>query len=381
MPNRSSWFFPSAVLLVTIAADVLMWRTFGWRTGGDYGRYADGALRLLSGMPLDDRQLGYFGYIGILAAAAAVGASVRAVYYFQLALSACAGLAAFNLGRALDGARTGLVCGLLWASFVDIQRWNYYLLTDGPFISSVMICCFFVFKARNGGWSHLAAAVASLFLMASLRINGCFFAVYLVGLMMLGVRRAGERTALACAAAGILLMPVPRQVLRFAVHPQDSPVVRSGTFDFLVEGHVIWDNDLIPMPPLEAGATPGIATIATYIASHPLAVARLFALRLGHYLFGYNPRYSRPHRIWNVAFFTLLYLFAGAGIVAVGRRTPWTAALSGLWICQGALVVLTVGDYDGRYSLYAVPTLLPFVASAFNEHVLARVMPVARSAI
>ena len=55
--------------------------------------------------------------------------------------------------------------------------------------------------------------------------------------------------------------------------------------------------------------------------------------------------------------------------------------MSGLWICQGALVVLTVGDYDGRYSLYAMPALLPFVAAAFNERVLDRVMPVARSAI
>jgi hypothetical protein len=52
-----------------------------------------------------------------------------------------------------------------------------------------------------------------------------------------------------------------------------------------------------------------------------------------------------------------------------------------LWICQGALVVLTVGDYDGRFSLYAMPALLPFIAVAFNEHVLGRVMPVARRAI
>jgi hypothetical protein len=381
MPGRASWVFPSAVLLVAIAADVLMWRAFGWRAGGDYERYADGARRLLSGIPLDDRQLGYIGYIGILASATLAGVGIRAVYYFQLALSACAGVAAFSFGRALNGVRAGLLCGLLWAGFVDIQRWNYYLLTDGPFFSSVMICCFFVFKARNGGWSHLAAAVASLLFMASLRINGCLFAVYLVGLLMLNSRRASERAALACAAAAILLMPVPRQVLQFAVHPQDSTVVRMGTFDFLVEGQVIWDNDLIPMPPLKIGAKPGIGTIATYVTSHPLAVAHLFALRLGHYLFAYNPRYSRTHRIWNIGFFTLLYLLAGAGIVAVGRRTPWIAALCGLWIWQAALVVLTVGDYDGRFSLYAVPALLPFVASAFNEHVLARVMPVARSAI
>jgi hypothetical protein len=100
-----------------------------------------------------------------------------------------------------------------------------------------------------------------------------------------------------------------------------------------------------------------------YIIAHPLAVSRLFVLRLGHYLFAYSPGYSFLHRLVNIVVWPVLYLLAGIGLGVIGSRSMWAAGLTVLWVTQAGIVMLTVGDSDGRYSLYAVPALLPFVAA------------------
>ena len=336
----------------------------GWRPIGDAPRYLDGAQRLLTGTTLTDRQAGYIGYSAVLAALEWLHLGADAVFWVQLMLSFGAGCAAWALGRRIGEWRAGVICGLLWVGFVDIQRWNFYLLTDGPFIASVMICAYLVVAARSGGWLALSAAMAGILVMSSLRINGvvyaAFFGVYLFVGLADGSRRAGLVLLLAIT---FLLLPTSRQLFGFAARPQeDGELVRQGTYEYMVEGHVIWNTVFTPMPDAEAASGSGLGDFVSYVLEHPLAVARLYALRLGHYLFGYNPRYSHLHIVINVITFTALYTFTSLGLASARNQMPWVAGLAVLWVAQAALVMVTVGDYDNRYSLHAVPALLPFAA-------------------
>lgn len=356
------------IVAAGLAVDVALYALLGWRLGGDAPRYLDGAQRLLNGIALTERQLGYVGYIAVIAGFQATGLGLTGVWFFQLALSLIAGCAAFALGRAWFGDRTGLVCGLLWVTFVDIQRWNFYLLSDGPFISAVMICCSLTARGRTAGWPTLGAAVAAIAAMATLRINGVIFAAFFCVYLLAELNRSRRLAIAATLLVLILAVPAGRAVIGFVSRPQThGELVRQGTYEFLVEGHVIWNTVFVPMPPVDTSRSAGPGDIAAYIADHPLAVARLYALRFGHYVFAYNPQYSTRHRLVNLTLWPLLYLFTLAGLSSMMRQSRWAASLALLWVCQGVLVVLTVGDFDGRYSLYAVPALLPFAAGGVDR--------------
>jgi hypothetical protein len=358
--------------LITAAAlilDIVLYLALGWRLGGDAPRYLDGAQRLLSGQPLTDRQLGYVGYIGVLAAFQSAGFGNVAVTLCQLGLSLLAGYCAYALGCLWSGWRVGLLAGLMWVLFIDVQRWNFYLLTDGPFMAAVMICCYTVARARTGGWVPLAAAVVSIGAMAVLRINGVFFAAFFFLYLAAGLQgRTRRLAAMTAMVVTLALTPAGWQLFGFIARSDaQGALVQEGTYQFLVDGHVIWNTVFLPMPPPEAGNPGGPLAIVAYAAAHPWAVIKLYTWRLGHYVLAYNPLYSSRHLLVNIVMWPIVYALTLVGLRSLAPRSPWAAGLVVLWMCQGAIVTLTAGDFDGRYSLYAVPALLPFVAEGLDR--------------
>ncbi len=355
----------AAALLV----DAILYLSLGWRPIGDAPRYLDGAQRMLTGTPLTDRQLGYFGYSAVLAALEWLHLGAHAVLWVQLILACAAAFAAWALGRRLGGPRTGLICGLLWVGFLDIQRWNFYLLTDGPFIAAVMICAYLVVAADGREWRGLIDAVAAVVAMASIRINGIVYAAFFAAFLFMGLSDRLRRSALVLLMAGaFLILPISREVFGFVARPQEQgDLVRQGTYEYMIQGHIIWNTTFTPMPPAGDPSGSGLRDAVAYVARNPVAVSKLYALRLVHYVFGYNPRYSSPHILINIATFTTLYAFAAVGLAIVWKRSRWIASLAGLWLCQAAVVIVTVGDYDNRYSLHAVPVLLPFAAVGIDR--------------
>ena len=352
-----------AAIVVHAALFVLL----GFRAGGDAPRYWDGARRVLAGEPLSDRQQIYFGYIYLLAAIRAFTDQAVVIHAVQIAGGLIATIACVRLGGYFGGAIAALTTGLLFVSFYDIHKWNFYRLTDGLFISSVAVACWLTVRARQ---ASMIPALAAILIMATLRFNGIVFAGFLLGYLACLRTDRRQRLAIALAAVLVILLPSAAPVTPFHPAPTEGQApVQTGTLSFLTDGEVIWDTVKIPMPPQTEVSGRTVPDLLQYVAAHPVDVARLYSLRLLHYVFAYNPRFSPRHVLVTTAHWVIIYALTACGWWIVRRRDPALSWLALLWVCQGALVVLTVGDFDGRYSLYAAPALLPFAGVALAEAV------------
>ena len=361
----------SVVVVVAILVNCALFIVLGFREGGDAARYAAGADSLLRGEPLSARQQVYFGYIWLLAGIKWLGVDHRAVYALQIGASCGAALAAFQLGRLYGGTLVGVITALVWALNYDIQKWNFYLLTESLFFSSVMVSCWLIMRPLEKG-RNLVVALLSLLVMASLRFNGFVFALIIFAALAVALR--GRARALVVGAL-LLLAAMPSAAAISPGRGRDggSALAREGTLGFLTEGQVIWDTVKISMPSEGASSGSLAGDLIRYVVAHPLAVSRLYLYRLGHYLFAWNPYFSGKHIVVTTAQWLVVYVLATIGWLAMRRRgNRAMALLPALFVCQGILVVLTVGDYDGRYSLYAAPALFPFVAVGLCEVVLPR---------
>ena len=350
-------------LVAVLGVNLVLYFLLGFRQGGDAPRYLGGADRLLAGDGLSFREQAYFGYILVVALVKAAGLPVTTIYVIHVAAACAAGFAAIRLGRAYGGEFAGVVAGLSWALFYEIQKWNFYLVTDGLFTSAVMIACWLVIRASRSDVARLVAALAGVMAMASLRFNGVLFATICLVFLFI---RADPRSRRLVAAAFVVLAILPSSADISPFHWWRAPgegIAREGTLGFMTQGQVIWETVRIPMPAAGGSSGHTLVDLFAYVFSHPLAVARLFLYRSLHYLFAYNPHFSTPHILASIVQWLAIYVFASIGLVVSYRRAGLAVAwLPVIWLSQAALVVLTVGDYDGRYSLYGAPALLPFVA-------------------
>lgn len=372
-PNR---LIVIAVIALAVLVNLALFVLLGLRLGGDAGRYLEGADKLLQGQPLTARQQVYFGYICLLAAVKWLALDQRVVYVIQIAASCAATVAALQLGRRVGGAIAGVVTALVWILCYDIQKWNFYLLTESLFYSSVMVSCWLIVRPLEKR-SHLAVAIAGLLVMASLRFNGFVFALVMLLALLFAVRGV-SRAFVAAALVVLLLTPAAGAVSPFRSAESGPGIAREGTLGYLTQGQVIWETMTIPMPPAPDSSGSVAGDVVKYVAAHPVAVARLYAYRLAHYLFAWNPRFSSKHTLVTTAQWIAAYLFAAIGWLAMRRRGERRLLLlPALFVVQGVLVMLTVGDNDCRYSYYAAPSLFPFIGVGVSE-VLTRTLGLPR---
>jgi hypothetical protein len=361
-----------AVIAVAVVVNLALFVLLGLRLGGDAARYLEGADSVLQGQPLSERQQVYFGYIWLLAAVKWLAIDQRVVYVIQVGASCAAAVAALQLGRLYGGSIAGVITALVWTFCYEIQKWNFYLLTESLFFSSVMVSCWLIMRPLEKR-SNLLVALVSLLVMASARFNGVVFALVILAVLLVAVRDRTSRALVAGTLLVLALMPSATAVSPFRSADGGHGLARQGTLSFLTEGQVIWETVRIPMPPPEDSSGSLVTDLTRYVIAHPLAVSRLYLYRLGHYLFAYNPHFSTKHIVATTVQWLFVYAFAVSGWLAIRRRGRLgMSLLPALFICQGILVMLTVGDYDGRYSLYAAPALFPFVGVGLSDALSAR---------
>lgn len=89
--------------LLFLLLNLAIFASYGIRLGGDSPRYIDGAVRLLSNQPLAANQVGYYGYIAVIALNQALGLDNAGVVLLQLLVSAFALYCLYSLGDSLAG--------------------------------------------------------------------------------------------------------------------------------------------------------------------------------------------------------------------------------------------------------------------------------------
>jgi 4-amino-4-deoxy-L-arabinose transferase-like glycosyltransferase len=346
-----------ASLFVLVNLSILIY-SGGIRLGGDSQRYLAGADNLLSGLPLEGKQISYSGYALLIAFCRLTRAGLPGVIFIQLLFAAAATVALYDLGRRLHGRRAGLIAAGLFVANPDIARWNAFILTDSLYISLVVLSVWCVDTAARRKRSWYIVAAAALAAAALVRPNGLFLLA--VAVLYLVSRAIAHKKLRRLAVLSIVLAFVLGAIAAsrfYSASSKDHPEVtlRNG-----ITGIHQWR---VPMPFDPAPVKGEWPALFSYVAGHPFASVRLGITRVLIELIHVRPFYSFRHNLVLLITLPFLYLLALMGL-KVNHDRPLTHLLLLAIGSQLFVVAITFADWDGRFLLYILPLVCLFSACA-----------------
>ncbi len=129
----------TALVTMWFAMQFWLFYTGGIRPAGDTGRYIGAAEILLSGhLPTGGKAMSYLAYDGFVAIFIAYDWGQAGIVIAQVLISGIAAFTLYLLASQLYDWRAGLLAAFLFVGFPDLQKWNYYILTESLFISTII---------------------------------------------------------------------------------------------------------------------------------------------------------------------------------------------------------------------------------------------------
>lgn len=320
---------------------------FGVRLGGDSGRYIGAAQNILEGLPLTNEQLHYLSYEYILLPIYALGGGTKTITVVQCFFALAGALAIYLLGKKVFSRSIGLLASVVFLLHPSIQRWNFYILTEGLATNTLLVTTAFCLTAENkitrGGYFFIAAGILALSRPES--------PVFLIPLTIYLISEK-KPLALLWGIALVLLM-VGIWVLR-------PPLAAEfGVWKQWKEGVYIWGYPGVGSPLSsheEAFRGENVFAWALAMIYHPIWFIKLSAYKVYYFLLPVRPYYSTLHNLIAVSATFPLYPLAVFGTIKGKRKESMT--IWGLIFVQCMLVSLTWSDWDNRWLDRITPFLL-----------------------
>jgi 4-amino-4-deoxy-L-arabinose transferase-like glycosyltransferase len=357
-------------LIIVIVASLLMgaaaFQRYSVRFDGDTIRYVDGATHLMAGVPFQNKEASYLGYVAVVAASLLTGSPLTLVA-FQIVVAAIAAVALYSLALELFDAEVALMSAAIFIMNPDIAKRHVYVLTDSLYISFVVLATWVIHRAAAGSAYRILPAVPVTAFTALLRPNGWLLVP--IAVIYVTWRRARRpRLALMVAILVIAAFVGVMVTLRPMKHAVDAERpdhwLRAG---IVIWGYEPWKLEMPSDPSPEGGWTTGLV----YVARHPVASAKLGLAHLGVELLHARPYYPIGKNALILVMYPLLYGFAAWGFVPV-RSAPLARLCAVIVAAHMALVAITFADWSGRFLLYVVPLLSLFAGNGVLRLVRAR---------
>ena len=230
-------------LFIALFLGISLWILLhhGILLGGDSERYLTGAKNILEGLPLTGKQPSYRAYIALVALCLKSGIGSLGLGVVQVVLSALSLVCLFKMGKTLSGARAGWIATLLVALNPEIQRWNFFILTESVYISSVIISCWVVMKTleastskKKFGWGILA--IGLFVFTAFVRPNGWVTLVVVFAFVFLQVVRKTTDRVISAAVLVLCLVILLTKVSAFQQGIQNEDPSKA-----LTSGLILWE--------------------------------------------------------------------------------------------------------------------------------------------
>ncbi|MEM0966822.1 MAG: hypothetical protein AAGJ81_11790 [Verrucomicrobiota bacterium] len=340
-------------LVVSLAG----WFYFGPRLGGDSERFLSGASNLATGGSFEGKQGNYFGYSMILVPLREwLGLGFGWIVWGQI-LSCAVGVYFWTCqSSVVFGKAASILGGGLVVLYPGVWKWNLYVMTDGPFITTSLFAVggFLAWRTDHRLRWILISMVASL-VGASLRPNGwVLLGVLWVFLLIFFLRyKWAQKVSVAILLlAGLLLGMGMRNVATGSL--VEDPVY------FLKQGIVVWgwQDWSFKMPTADSSDGDGWGEYIRYFLEHPMEVIGLWSARVGVSLVPLRPGFSIPNQLLTVVYLVPIYLFFVLGLRRIRSEYFWVLTYLVLAFFPAALFF---ANWDGRWLDYLFPFLGPAV--------------------
>ncbi|GBE07030.1 hypothetical protein BMS3Abin11_00131 [bacterium BMS3Abin11] len=349
--------------LVALWATMQLWLfyTGGIRPAGDAGRYIGAAEVLLSGhLPTSGKAMSYLAYDGFIAIILGLGWGQAGVILIQVLVSGVAAYTLYLLGTHLYDWRAGFVAAFLYAGFPDLQKWNFYILTESLFIATLILTSY-VILARTG-WQRILFGGLLVLLATFLRPNGFIVPLALFLYVLVWLWQDGKRHLV----VGIIVVAVI--MLSVASIWIGGMLSKEHVLDHYIEGTVIWGHpeSTLTMPGSipdcsQSKASP-LFEIACFVVAKPLYFIKLVGMKLFYFFLLARPYYSVPHNVIVLLFLLPVYTLAIIAWFRGGREfVRWGFAAIVIFL-QALVVSFTFADWDSRHLEVVLPLILLFTS-------------------
>jgi hypothetical protein len=330
------------------AVQVGCWRYgHGPRLFGDGINYLDYAYRIIDNDSLGTgHYVRYAGYALFLLVFIKYHLGIVSICLAQVALSGWAAWAYYRTALRLSGAYwpTAFLATAALVSWVEVQRFNTIILTESLFTSLLLFCLWAIARVRNSG--TLGTALGISLATAMVRPNGfiALAAAALAGVSWLfQTGRARWATLLLLGLLAIAWVELNKLVVNFHL------------IETYAAGNVIFGYS----PPLLLPPTTLQLPSPTLLPAHQLVYfignnfwyfTRLSLLKLAYFLGWPKPWHSALHTLWSGFMLPLIYGLAVRGAWRKAVAKPIRVYLVATIVAQVGIVLLTVEDWDNRFS-------------------------------
>jgi 4-amino-4-deoxy-L-arabinose transferase-like glycosyltransferase len=349
--------------LVTLWATMQFWLsiTGGIRPAGDTDRYLGAAEVLLSGnLPTGGKAMSYLAYDSFVAIILGLGWGQTGVIIVQIIFSGIAAYTLYLLGTHLYDWRAGFVAAFLFVGFPDLQKWNFYILTESLFISTLILSCY-VILARTG-WQRIVYGGLLVLLASLLRPNGFIVPLALSLSVLVYLWMNGKRHLV----IGIAVMSLI--ALSLASIWIGGMLSKEHILNHYIEGTIIWGHadSAISMP----GQIPecvfvkgnAIYEIGCFALAKPWYFLKLVAMKLFYFFLLARPYYSSPHNLLIILFLLPVYALAIISCYRTSKQFVKWAFPAMIIFSQLLVVSFTFADWDSRHLLVVLPLIILFAS-------------------
>ncbi|NOY17758.1 MAG: hypothetical protein GXP23_12730 [Gammaproteobacteria bacterium] len=221
--------------LVSLWGAMQFWLFYagGIRPAGDTDRYIGAAEVLLSGhLPTSGKAMSYLAYDAFVAIISGLGWGQVGVVFVQVLMSGVAAYTLYLLGTHLYDRRAGFVAAFLYVGFPDLQKWNFYILTESLFIATIIFTSYVILV--HNGWRRILFGGLLVLLITFLRPNGFIVPLALSLYVLVWLWQDGKRHMV----AGIIVISVI--ALSVASIWVGEMLFKEHVLNHYIEGTVIW---------------------------------------------------------------------------------------------------------------------------------------------
>lgn len=351
------------VVLVALWAIMQFWLYFtgGIRPAGDTGRYIDAAEVLLSGhLPTSGKAMSYLAYDSFVAVFIGLGWGQPGIIFAQVLISGIAAYTLFLLGTHLYDWRAGFVAAFLYVGFPDLQKWNFYILTESLFISTLILTTYVIIACND--WKRVLFGGLLVLLATFLRPNGFIVPLALFLYVLAWLWQDGRRQlATSIFVASVIILSVASIWV-------GGMLSKENVLTHYIEGTVIWGHpeSALTMPghiPVCSQARENVLIeIACFVVAKPLYFLKLVGMKLFYFFLLARPYYSTPHNIVVILFLVPVYTMATIALYR-GRKEYVKWGFPAIIIFLQAVVVsFTFADWDSRHLQVVLPLILLFAS-------------------
>lgn len=319
----------------------------------DTERYLEAADNILSGIPLQDREVQFSGYILILAFIKLLKIPLVSIVIIQIIVAIIAAFLMFRIIIQITESKIAALLSIfLFLCNPFITKWHLYILTESLYTSLILIYLITLYYAiTNKNYYNYILTFILLLITISIRPNAwLLLPLSFVFIIIYSNWRKYTKITLS------ILIPISFILILAEISEINKSIMITTPIDNLENGITVWGhNELnLNMPKDSVINRTDWTAGFSYVLKHPLASTKLACMRIWYSIIHIRPFHSVEYKTHVLIWILPAYLLTIIALVKFWRRK---LIKLGFWFIATHLIViaLSYAEHDSRFDIYILP--------------------------